>query len=67
MDREQRIREIAYGLWEEEGCPEGERERHWFAAEALFNAEEAERDEVRGEASSEAAAASLEERQKRAR
>ncbi|MBV9287609.1 MAG: DUF2934 domain-containing protein [Hyphomicrobiales bacterium] len=56
MDREQRVREIAYGLWEEEGCPDGEHERHWLTAESLFNAEKAERDEVRGEAASEAAA-----------
>ena len=60
MDREQRIREIAYGLWEEEGFPEGEHERHWFSAEALFNAEAAPGDELRGEAPGEAAAASLE-------
>jgi hypothetical protein len=38
-----RVREIAYRLWQEEGCPEGEALRHWFAAEALFDAEEAER------------------------
>ena len=30
----QRAREIAYRLWQEEGCPEGEALRHWFAAEA---------------------------------
>ena len=35
----QRVREIAYRLWQEEGCPEGEALRHWFAAEALLNSE----------------------------
>jgi hypothetical protein len=45
QDREQRIREIAYRLWEEEGRPEGGAERHWFAAEAVFNAEEAWRND----------------------
>jgi hypothetical protein len=28
----QRFREIAYHLWQEEGCPEGEALRHWFSA-----------------------------------
>ena len=41
-DRDQRIREIAYFLWLEEGCPEGEADRHWAAAEALVNAQDAE-------------------------
>jgi Protein of unknown function (DUF2934) len=49
-DASQRVREIAYRLWLEEGCPEGEALRHWFAAEARFNSEEAERDEGGGEA-----------------
>lgn len=33
-EREDRIREIAYFLWLEEGCPDGGAERHWLAAEA---------------------------------
>jgi hypothetical protein len=28
-DRSDRIREIAYILWLEEGCPEGEAQRHY--------------------------------------
>jgi Protein of unknown function (DUF2934) len=35
----QRVREIAYRLWQEEGCPEREALRHWFTAKALFDAE----------------------------
>ena len=46
-DASQRVREIAYRLWLEEGCPEGEALRHWFAAEARL---EAERHEGGGEA-----------------
>ena len=46
----QRIRETAYRLCQADGCPEGEALRHWFAAEARFNSEEAERDEGGGEA-----------------
>jgi hypothetical protein len=32
-DREQRIREIAHRLWEEEGRPPDQEKRHWEAAE----------------------------------
>jgi hypothetical protein len=35
----QRVREIAYRLWQEEGYPEGEALRHWFAAKAIFDSE----------------------------
>ena len=30
----QRVREIAYRLWQKEGCPEGEALWQWFAAKA---------------------------------
>jgi hypothetical protein len=42
-DREQRIREIAYFLWEEEGFPHGRAEQHWAAAEAIVDGQDAER------------------------
>jgi hypothetical protein len=45
----QRVREIAYRLWQEEGCPEGEALRHWFAAKAIFDSEEAKRENEGGE------------------
>jgi hypothetical protein len=32
-DREQRIRERAYAIWEHEGRPERQAERHWHMAE----------------------------------
>ena len=38
-ERERRVRETAYFLWEDEGRPEGEAERHWPAAEELVNSE----------------------------
>jgi hypothetical protein len=41
-DREQRIREIAYFLWEQEGYPDGRAEEHWAAAEAVVDAQDAE-------------------------
>ena len=31
-DREQRIRERAYRLWEQEGCPDGREHEHWHQA-----------------------------------
>jgi len=36
---EQRIRELAYQIWQSEGCPEGEEERHWAMARKLVEAE----------------------------
>jgi hypothetical protein len=38
-DREDRIRELAYSLWLEEGCPEGAAERHWLAAETRLESD----------------------------
>jgi hypothetical protein len=37
--RDQRIRDVAYFLWLEDGCPEGEAERHWLAAEEMVGSE----------------------------
>jgi len=39
--REKRIREIAYLLWEREGRPEGQEDRHWHEAAAQYEAEQA--------------------------
>jgi hypothetical protein len=52
-DREDRIRELAYFLWLEEGCPEGAAERHWLAAETLIESEPLERKRTEGEPSDE--------------
>jgi Protein of unknown function (DUF2934) len=48
-DRNDRIREIAYFLWLEDGCPDGADERHWLAAETLFDSEPVERKRIEGE------------------
>lgn len=40
-NREERIKEIAYRLWEQEGRPEGHSERLWLAAEAQYEADNA--------------------------
>jgi hypothetical protein len=48
-DRNARIRELAYFLWLEEGCPEGQEERHWLAAEALLESDPLERKRIEGE------------------
>lgn len=39
-EREQRIRELAHHIWEAEGCPSGQEERHWYAATRLVEAED---------------------------
>ena len=36
---EKRIREFAYQIWQSEGCPHGEEERHWEMARKLVEAE----------------------------
>jgi hypothetical protein len=38
-DRDERIREIAYFLWLDEGSPEGAADRHWLAAETLVDSD----------------------------
>ena len=48
-DRNDRVREIAYFLWLDEGCPEGEAERHWAMAETLLESEPLERKRMEGE------------------
>lgn len=41
-DNETRLREIAYLIWEEEGRPPGQADRHWRMAESAIRQEEAE-------------------------
>ena len=41
-DKEQRIREVAYFIWQEEGCPEGQVDRHWQSAQAIVEAQDAQ-------------------------
>lgn len=48
-ETDQRIREAAYFLWREEGCPEGEADRHWRQAEAMVEAEDAGPKTIEGE------------------
>ncbi|MFP9012357.1 DUF2934 domain-containing protein, partial [Pseudomonas aeruginosa] len=38
---EKRIREFAYQIWESEGCPDGQAERHWAMARQLAEADAA--------------------------
>ena len=40
--REQRIREIAHRIWEQEGRPSGQEQRHWEMAEAIVRDERLE-------------------------
>ncbi|HEY1781624.1 MAG TPA: DUF2934 domain-containing protein [Roseiarcus sp.] len=38
-EHNERTRERAYFLWLEEGCPEGQAERHWLTALTLIEGE----------------------------
>ncbi|GLK56028.1 hypothetical protein JOD31_000947 [Methylopila capsulata] len=38
-DRERRVRDLAYQIWEEDGRPEGAGARHWSEAERRYAAE----------------------------
>jgi uncharacterized protein YjbJ (UPF0337 family) len=42
-DRERRIRDRAYELWEQEGRPDGREHAHWREAESAIDAEDAVR------------------------
>jgi Protein of unknown function (DUF2934) len=44
-EREQRIRERAYQLWQADGAPEGKSDNYWYRARELL---EAESEGVRG-------------------
>jgi Protein of unknown function (DUF2934) len=52
-DRHDRIRDSAYFLWLEEGCPEDAAERHWLAAEGVVEAEPLEGEHIEGVTSDE--------------
>jgi hypothetical protein len=43
QEEEERIREFAYRIWQEEGFPEGDADRHWEMARQAVAAEKAER------------------------
>jgi hypothetical protein len=42
-DEEERIREFAYRIWEQEGHPVGQEDRHWEMAKQIAREEENER------------------------
>ena len=46
-DRNERIRERAYRLWLEEGCPEGRADDHWDKASELVAIEESYKDTLK--------------------
>jgi hypothetical protein len=41
MPTEEKIRQLAHGLWEEEGRPEGRDVHHYLTAKAILDKEEA--------------------------
>jgi hypothetical protein len=36
IEREQEIRELAYQIWQEEGCPQGCDVNHWLKAQMIW-------------------------------
>jgi hypothetical protein len=47
--KEQRIREVAFRLWEQDGRPDDQADRHWEMARLIIEKEDAERREIEGE------------------
>jgi hypothetical protein len=43
VQEEERIREFAHRIWQEEGLPEGQADRHWEMARQAVAAEKADR------------------------
>ena len=41
MATEEQIRALAYEMWEQEGCPEGKREEHYYRAKQILEEQEA--------------------------
>jgi len=41
MATEEQIRALAYTIWEQEGCPEGKREEHYYRAKQILEEKEA--------------------------
>ena len=41
MATEEQIRVLAYEIWEQEGCPEGKREEHYYRAKQILEGQEA--------------------------
>lgn len=35
-NRDEEIRQLAYRLWQEEGCPDGYDVKHWLRAETIW-------------------------------
>jgi hypothetical protein len=38
-NRDEEIRQVAYKLWQEEGCPDGYDVQHWLKAETIWQEE----------------------------
>ena len=41
MATEEQIRILAYSIWEQEGCPEGKKEEHYYRARQILEEQEA--------------------------
>ena len=41
MASEEKVRELAYSIWEKEGCPEGKDAEHYYRAKKMLEEQEA--------------------------
>lgn len=41
MATEEQIRALAHSIWEQEGCPEGKHEEHYYRAKQILEEQEA--------------------------
>ena len=41
MATEEQIQALAYTIWEQEGCPEGKRDEHYYRAKQILEEQEA--------------------------
>jgi hypothetical protein len=44
IERDQEIRELAYGIWQQEGCPQGYEVQQWLKAETIWQEEQRPRE-----------------------
>jgi len=47
MSKEDEIKSIAYDLWQKNGTPDGDDWKYWFAAEAIWDATQETKEELR--------------------
>ena len=47
LNRDDEIRQLAYRLWQEAGCPDGNETQHWLTAETIWLGEHRSQSEAK--------------------